>query len=124
MKKNINERKAMCAVDYAFQRMGGKYKARILFHLKDGTLRYGELKKKLSDITPKMLTQALRELELDELISRKVYHEVPPKVEYSLTAEGNALIPSIALLCNWGKNQMIEKNIPVIFDNVIPLILT
>lgn len=121
MKKNIHERKAMCAVDYAFQRMGGKYKGRILFHLKDGILRYGELRKAMSDITPKMLTQALRELEQDELINRKVYHEVPPKVEYALTNEGKALIPSIALLCNWGKNQMIEKNIPVMFDNVNPL---
>ncbi|RRB12585.1 winged helix-turn-helix transcriptional regulator [Larkinella knui] len=116
MKNKVAETKAMCAVDYAFQRMGGKYKARILFHLGSGLMRYGALRKSMPDITPKMLTQALRELEGDELISRKVYHEVPPKVEYQLTPVGTELIPSIGLLCEWGKKQMTKKNLPIVTD--------
>jgi DNA-binding HxlR family transcriptional regulator len=95
-----------CSVDYAFRRIGGKYKGRILWHLRDNTiLRNGELRKILKGITPKMLTQSLRELEEDGLISRKVYQEVPPKVEYTLTAVGSELIPFIAHLKQWGDVQ-------------------
>ncbi len=98
-----------CPVDYAFKRIGGKYKGRILWYLHlNNVMRYGELRKNLSDITPKMLTQTLRELEEDNLINRKVYHEVPPKVEYSLTAIGLELIPFILHLKEWGEKQ-IEK---------------
>jgi len=89
MKKNI--RQAHCPVDYAFQRIGGKYKGRILWVLKDVVLRYGEVKRAVIGITPKMLTQTLKELEADELIRRKVYLEVPPRVEYSLTETGYEL---------------------------------
>ncbi len=68
MKKNIQ--KAYCAVDYAFQRIGGKYKGRILWVLRDGLLRYGELNRAIVGITPKMLTQTLKELEADKCIFR------------------------------------------------------
>jgi DNA-binding HxlR family transcriptional regulator len=96
----------VCSVDYAFKRIGGKYKGRILWNLSQKTiLRYGELRKTLEDVTPKMLTQTLRELEEDELINRKVFHEVPPKVEYSLTAIGGELIPFINHLKDWGDKQ-------------------
>ncbi|GIM61366.1 hypothetical protein CAPN008_14160 [Capnocytophaga canis] len=96
-----------CSVDYAFCRIGGKYKGRILWHLHQGNvLRYGELRKKLSDSTTKMLTQTLRELEEDGLVHREVYHEVPPKVEYSLTEIGKELIPFINYLREWGEKQM------------------
>lgn len=99
----------LCAVDYAFKRIGGKYKARILWYLDmKGVLRYGELSRTLPDITTKMLTQTLRELEEDKLVFRKMYHEVPPKVEYSLSETGKELIPFIAHLHHWGKKQ-IEK---------------
>jgi DNA-binding HxlR family transcriptional regulator len=98
--------KAHCPVDYAFQRIGGKYKGRILWFLKDGTLRFGELKRVVEGITPKMLTQTLKELEADELLTRKVYFEVPPRVEYSLTATGFELIPFIDLMRIWGEKQM------------------
>lgn len=101
-----NTKKAFCAVDYAFQRIGGKYKGRILWVLRDGFLRYGEVKRAVTGITPKMLTQTLKELEADELISRKVYFEVPPKVEYSLTDTGKELIPFISLMQSWGEKQM------------------
>jgi DNA-binding HxlR family transcriptional regulator len=99
-------KKAHCAVDYAFQRIGGKYKGRILWILRDGLLRYGELNRLVVGITPKMLTQALKELEADELITRKVYFEVPPKVEYSLTETGKELIPFISQMRSWGEKQM------------------
>ncbi len=73
-------------------------------------MRYGELRKALSDITPKMLTQTVRELEDDGLIHRKVYHEVPPKVEYSLTDTGLELIPFIDYLKQWGEAQIEKEN--------------
>ncbi|WP_394674321.1 winged helix-turn-helix transcriptional regulator [uncultured Chryseobacterium sp.] len=99
----------VCSVDYAFKRIGGKYKGRIIYylHLKN-VMRYGELRRIFTDITPKMLTQTLRELENDLLVIRKVYHEVPPKVEYSLTETGRELIPFIEHLKQWGDRQ-IEK---------------
>ena len=109
MAKKIQET-AMCPVDYAFKRIGGKYKARILWHIHGNeVLRYGELKRTLPDITTKMLTQTLRELEEDTLINRKVFPEVPPKVEYTLTNIGTELIPSIKQLMEWGDKQMKKK---------------
>ena len=99
---------AYCPVDYAFQRIGGKYKGRILWFLKDGILRYGELKRIVEGISQKMLTQALKELEQDGLIARKVYGEVPPRVEYALTESGRLLLPSIDLLRLWGQAQMAQ----------------
>ena len=104
MKNNI--KKVHCAVDYAFQRIGGKYKGRLLWVLRDGLLRYGELNRAVVGITPKMLTQTLKELEADKLITRKVYLEVPPKVEYSLTETGRELIPFISQMRSWGEKQM------------------
>ena len=101
----------VCALDYAFRRIGGKYKARTLWHIYDenNVVRYGELKRVLRNITSKMLTQTLRELEHDQLISRKVYHEVPPNVEYSLTETGKELIPFIDHLAKWGEEQMAKE---------------
>jgi len=109
---NENSEKPICAVDYAFKRIGGKYKGRILWYLHNrSVMRYGELKKAFTDITPKMLTQTLRELEDDKLVNRKVYLEVPPKVEYSLTRVGEELIPFINHLREWADKQMISENI-------------
>lgn len=102
--------KAHCAVDYAFQRIGGKYKGRILWVLRDDIKRYGELKRAVIGVTHKMLSQALKELEEDELIKRKVYMEVPPRVEYTLTQSGTALIPFIELLRNWAEEQIVKNN--------------
>ena len=107
MNKN-SRRRAYCPVDYAFLRIGGKYKGRILWFLKDGSLRYGELLRKVEGISQKMLTHSLRELEEDHLVDRKVYLEVPPRVEYSLTDIGSELIPCIDLLRIWGIQQMRE----------------
>lgn len=97
----------MCPVDYAFRRIGGKYKARILWHIhRNSVMRYGELKRTIPDITTKMLTTTLRELEEDVLIHRKVFLEVPPKVEYRLTKAGEDLIPSLRTIMLWGSKQM------------------
>jgi len=102
----------VCSLDYAFQRVGGKYKGRILWHLsEEKVLRYGELRRILWDITPKMLTQTLRELENDGLIHREVYHEVPPKVEYQLKEAGQELIPFINYLREWGEKQLSEEGL-------------
>ncbi len=108
---SIPEHDQQCGVDYAFKRIGGKYKGRILWHLNSKeVLRYGELRRTLPDITTKMLTQTLRELEDDRLITRKVYHEVPPKVEYALSETGMELIPFIKHLHHWG-NKQLEKEV-------------
>ncbi|MDP9078334.1 MAG: helix-turn-helix transcriptional regulator [Bacteroidota bacterium] len=100
-----------CGIDYAFQRIGGKYKGRVLWRLRSGTLRYGELRKTVTGITPKMLTQVLKELEEDNLVNRKVYVEVPPKVEYTLTETGKELLPFLSLLRDWAKRQMLTNGI-------------
>ncbi|MEH6681814.1 MAG: winged helix-turn-helix transcriptional regulator [Sediminicola sp.] len=112
-KKNIEcSDSPTCSVDYAFRRIGGKYKGRILWYLHEhAILRYGELGRTMPDITTKMLTQTLRELETDKLIHRKVYHEVPPKVEYSLTEIGQELIPFITYLKEWGEKQMEREKV-------------
>lgn len=103
------ENKIYCAVDFAFQRIGGKYRGRILWYLNEQQiLRYGELKRLLKGITTKMLTQTLRELEHDGLISRKVYLEVPPKVEYALTPAGSELVPIIDTLRQWADRRISE----------------
>ena len=103
--------KVYCAVDYAFQRIGGKYKGRILWVLRDGLMRYGELKKAIIGITPKMLTQTLKELETDNLVSRKSYPEVPPRVEYTLSDTGKELIPFIQQMQSWGEKQMVLNKV-------------
>ncbi|SFE46778.1 transcriptional regulator, HxlR family [Chitinophaga sp. CF118] len=103
----------VCSIDYAFRRIGGKYKGRILVYLwRNNVLRYGALRRSIIDITPKMLTQTLRELEEDELICRAVFHELPPRVEYSLTNTGLRLVPFINELKEWGDRQLIKGNIP------------
>ncbi len=103
-----NSKKEICVLDFAFQRIGGKYKGRILWALhKHNVMRYGELRRNISGITTKMLTQTLRELEMDMLIHREMYPQVPPKVEYTLTEEGKELIPFIKFLVEWGYKKML-----------------
>lgn len=93
-----------CAFEYTLELISGKWKGLILWHLQDGTLRYGEIKKHLGKITQKMLTQTLRALEDDKLITRKVYPVVPPKVEYTITDRGMKLIPIFQQLITWGSD--------------------
>ena len=91
--KLADNSKSVCPIARTVELIGGKYKAVILWHLKNETLRYSQLHRKISCATDKMLAQQLRELENDGLIIRKVYPVVPPKTEYSLTQEGNLIIP-------------------------------
>lgn len=84
--------------------IGGKWKSLILWHLGENTLRFSELKKALPKVTQKMLTQQLRELEHDELVTRFIYTQVPPKVEYSLTDAGKTLLPILKTMYQWGIN--------------------
>ncbi|RDU24658.1 winged helix-turn-helix transcriptional regulator [Anaerosacchariphilus polymeriproducens] len=88
---------------YAMSLIDGKWKMHILFWLwKKEVLRYGELKRYLSTITHKMLSTQLKELEADNLVIRKEYPQIPPKVEYSLSERGLSLMPVLHSLCEWG----------------------
>lgn len=89
-------------VETTLELIGGKWKPLIIWHLKDKTMRFNELKKSLPNVTQKMLTQQLREMEYHGFIHRKVYAQVPPKVEYSLTELGETLIPLLEIMCQWG----------------------
>ena len=100
-----------CPVETTLEMIGGKYKALILWHLSNGKLRFSELKKTISNATPKMLTQQLRELENDELIHREVFPVIPPKVEYSLTETGKSLIPVLIAMRDWGAEYLRSKNL-------------
>lgn len=91
-----------CPVAFTVDVIGGKWKSLILFHLMSGTKRFNEVRRLIPDITQRMLTLQLRELETDHIIHREIYREVPPKVEYSLTALGNTLTPLISAMREWG----------------------
>jgi len=94
-----------CTFEITIDLIGGKWKPLIIWHLSDkGTLRFNELRKLVPQITQKMLTQQLRELETDNLVNRKVYPQVPPKVEYSLTDLGSSLMPILSMMCKWGSD--------------------
>lgn len=99
---NFKEKKFNNPVELSLDIIGGKWKIPIIWRLRDDPKRYGELKRLLPKATHKMLTQQLRELERDEIIIRKVYQEIPPKVEYNLTLLGKSVIPIIDLLNDWG----------------------
>ncbi|KOS26763.1 MarR family transcriptional regulator [Bacillus anthracis] len=98
--------KYSCPVEAMVEVIGGKWKGVILYHLTKGTKRTNELKRLMPGITQKMLTQQLRELEEDGVIQRKVYNQVPPKVEYSLTELGESLRPMILLMMEWATHNM------------------
>jgi DNA-binding HxlR family transcriptional regulator len=91
-----------CGLDAALVVLGGKWKPLILFHLAHGTRRYGELRRAVGSVSNKVLIQQLKELQADGIIDRCDYREIPPKVEYSLTAFGRTLGKALAPLCEWG----------------------
>lgn len=86
----------------AMNLVGGKYKCLILYHLSSGAKRTHDLLLLLEGISSKVLTEQLRQLEEDGLIERTVYAEVPPRVEYTLSAEGQTFLPVLQLMCDWG----------------------
>ena len=92
-----------CSLELTLQVIGGKWKPIILWRIgQDGVLRFSELRRILPNITQKMLTQQLRELEGDGLVKRTVWPQVPPKVEYELTGLGTSVVPVLRQLCAWG----------------------
>jgi len=94
-----------CNLTYSICMVGGRWKLLILCNLENGKLRFGELRNKICNITERMLTLHLRELENDGIVKRTVYAEVPPKVEYELTEIGRELIPIWEQLSNWGEKH-------------------
>lgn len=106
-----------CEKELTLSIIGGKWKMLILWHLgKEGTKRFGELKALIPGITQRMLVNQLRELENDYIVKRVVYPVVPPKVEYSLTDEGESLMPILDAMYSWGRNYMdtVLENPPLI----------
>lgn len=97
------------AVEATLDVIGGKWKPIILCHLGEKSQRNGELKKLIPNISQKVLTQQLRELEQDGIISRKIYGEVPPKVEYSLTKEGRSLREILLAMSDWGEKRVSQQ---------------
>ncbi|HZH04968.1 MAG TPA: helix-turn-helix domain-containing protein [Myxococcaceae bacterium] len=95
-----------CGIGPAFEAVGGKWKAVILWELHPQARRFGELKKRVPKISEKMLIQQLRELEADGLIHRKAFPEVPPRVEYSLTHWGTSLNEALGPLAAWGERYL------------------
>lgn len=93
-----------CAMDVTMDYIGGKWKTVVLWYLKGKTMRFGELKKQIPEITEKMLSIQLKGLEEDGLVKRDVYPEVPLRVEYSLTDFGKTLIPVLDAIAKWGRN--------------------
>jgi DNA-binding HxlR family transcriptional regulator len=100
-----------CPVDATLNLIGGKYKSLILWHLVEGTLRFGELKKLIPSATPKLLTQQLRELEESNLIIRTVHPVVPPKVEYNLSELGKSIKPILNAMYKWGEDYLKSNGI-------------
>jgi len=94
-----------CPVKLTAEIIGGKWKPLILFYLENRSRRFSEFRRLIPGMSKKMLTQHLRELERDELIRRKVYAEVPPRVEYSLTRHGESLKPILKLMSAWGNRH-------------------
>jgi DNA-binding HxlR family transcriptional regulator/CheY-like chemotaxis protein len=97
------EKQYGCPVEFTLDRIGGKWKCVILWWLRRGTKRFGELMQLMPGISQKVLAAQLRELEADGLITRQAFQEIPPRVEYSLTAYGETLRPITELMCDWGK---------------------
>ncbi len=94
-----------CPIEACLDMIGGKWKGVILGRLLDQTRRFNELKRTIPRITQRMLTHQLRELERDKLVTRKVFAEVPPRVEYTLSQRGRSLEPILMALMEWGKRN-------------------
>ncbi len=103
----------ICPFEYSIDIISGKWKGLILWHLFEEKRRYGELKKEYPEISQKMLSLTLKELENDGIISRKIYPTIPPKVEYSMTNKGKRLFPIFKMLFDWGKEMLDPKETPI-----------
>lgn len=102
-KINYRNKEYICSLNFVMDLIGDKYKCLILFHLKDGAVRSGILQKTIEGLSTRMFTYSIRALEKDGLVKRIIFPEIPPRVVYELTPEGNSIIPIIIQLDNWGK---------------------
>lgn len=107
---------AHCPVATTLDIIGGKWKPLILYYLIQRTRRFNELKRMLPQVTQQMLTTQLRELERDGIVRRKVYAEVPPKVEYSLTDLGRSLEPILLAMLDWGEAYQRRRELPLTLE--------
>lgn len=112
---SVGRKRYYCAVEVAVEVIGGRWTPVILAHLKEGVHRYGQLRRRMPDISEKMLTQRLRELERDGLIERTVHAEppVPAPVSYQLTEEGAGLVPMLQTLHDWGSKRAARHGITI-----------
>jgi DNA-binding HxlR family transcriptional regulator len=110
MRAKSSNWKTGCSVEAALSVIGGIWKPVILFHLLERKMRFGELSRLVPNATQRMLTLQLRELEADKVITRTVYPQVPPRVEYSLTELGKTLEPVLLSLRDWGDKYKFRKN--------------
>ena len=101
----INE----CPVTFTMSKIGGKWKPIILFVISKGGNRFGVLQRGIEGLSKQMLTKQLRELEADGILERKIYAEIPPRVEYYVTDLGKSLFPIIESMRNWGEANMVDK---------------
>ena len=101
--KTVKKELPACPVETTLMLIGDKWKVLILRDLLPGTKRFGELKKSIGNVSQKVLTAQLRDMESNGLVNRKVYPEVPPRVEYSLTVLGQSLKPILDAMWDWGK---------------------
>ncbi|MEV0132825.1 helix-turn-helix domain-containing protein [Dactylosporangium sp. NPDC050688] len=114
------EKRYHCPVELAVDVIGGRWRPVILAHLKQGAHRYGELRRRMPQVSEKMLVQRLRELEADGLVSREDFGTVPPHVEYRLTEEGASLAPVLQALYDWGTARAARTGTPMPRPSSVP----
>lgn len=98
----MKPRDTHCPAEFTLSMIGGRWKIPLIFHLLGGAKRFSALARALGGVSQKVLAQQLREMERDGLVERKIYAEVPPRVEYSLTPLGRSLKPVVDSMCRWG----------------------
>jgi len=94
-----------CPAEFTLALIGGRWKIPLIFHLTTGVRRFSELSRALNGVSQKVLTQQLREMERNGLVERKIYAQVPPRVEYALTPLGTSLKPVVDAMCRWGESH-------------------
>jgi len=109
--EKVYKKQEDCPITHAMKVIGGKWKPIIFIRLSQGINRFGILSRSIEGISKNMLTRELRDLEAKGIINRKIFAEIPPRVEYSLTSKGNTLLPVFNKLSDWGKEHQIKKKV-------------